>query len=84
MTVWEVATGRIVAHHNDHDNPVVSLGFCLDDKALVGWESTGLVWIRPLDQPGPRRVLSRVESHISSVALSPDGRLLAISCLTNL
>ena len=77
MTVWEIATGRIVAHHNDHDNPVVFLGFCLDDKALVGWEGTGLVWIRALDQPGSRRVLPGVESHINSVALSPDGRLLA-------
>ncbi|MGZ3335354.1 MAG: WD40 repeat domain-containing serine/threonine protein kinase [Isosphaeraceae bacterium] len=77
LTVWEVATGRILAHYTDQDGPVVFVDFCLDGKALVGCEGTSVLWTRPLDQPGPRRLLPGVESQINSVCLSPDGRLLA-------
>jgi len=77
LTVWEVATGRIFAHYTDQDGPVVFVDFCLDGKALVGCEGTTVLWTRPLDQPGPRRLLPGVESQINSVCLSSDGRLLA-------
>jgi WD40 repeat protein/tRNA A-37 threonylcarbamoyl transferase component Bud32 len=77
LTVWEVATGRILAHYTDQDGPVVFVDFCLDGKALVGCEGTTVLWTRPLDQPGPRRLLPGVESQINSVCLSSDGRLLA-------
>ena len=56
--------------------------FCLDGKALVGCEGTSVLWTRPLDQPGPRRLLPGVESQINSVCLSPDGRLLAAAART--
>lgn len=77
LTVWEVATGRILAHYTDQDGPVVFVDFYLDGKALVACEGTSVLWTRPLDQPGPRRLLPGVESQINSVCLSPDGRLLA-------
>ncbi len=77
LTVWEVATGRILAHYTDQDGPIVFVDFCLDGKALVGCEGTTILWTRPLDQPGPRRLLPGVESQINSVCLSSDGRLLA-------
>jgi len=77
LTVWEVATGRIVAHYADQDGPIVFVDFCLDGKALVGCEGTTILWTRPLDQPGPRRLLPGVRNQINSVCLSSDGRLLA-------
>jgi eukaryotic-like serine/threonine-protein kinase len=77
LTVWEVATGRIVAHYTDQDGPIVFVDFCLDGKALVGCEGTTVLWTRPLDQPGPRRLLPGAENQINSVCLSSDGRLLA-------
>ena len=39
VTVWELATGRVLAHYADHDGPVLFLDFCLDDKSLVGCEA---------------------------------------------
>ncbi len=77
VTVWELATGRILAHYTDHDGPIVFLGFCLDDKSLVGCEAASLLWVRPLDQPGPKRFLPGVESRLNSISVSSDGKLLA-------
>lgn len=83
LTVWEVATARILAHYTDQDGPVVFVDFCLDGKALVGCEGTSVLWTRPLDQPGPRRLLPGVESQINSVCLSSDGQLLAAAWRNN-
>ena len=77
LTVWDVSTGRILAHYTDQAGPIVFVEFCLDGKALVGWEGTDALWTRTLDQPGSRRLLPGVEDQINSVCLSSDGRLLA-------
>jgi WD40 repeat protein/serine/threonine protein kinase len=77
LTVWDVATGRILAHYTDQKSPVEYVGFCLDGKALVGCEGMRVLWIRPLDHPSPRRFLTGLEHEISSISLSSDGRLLA-------
>jgi len=77
LTVWEVATGRVLVHYIDQDGPIVFVDFCLDGKALVGCEGTTVLWTRPLDQPGPRRLLAGVKNKVNSVCLSSDGRLLA-------
>jgi WD40 repeat protein/serine/threonine protein kinase len=76
-TVWDAKTGRILAHRTDHEGPVVYVGFCLDDKSLVGCDDKYVLWTRRLDRAGPRRLLQRLERPVSSFSLSPDGRLLA-------
>ena len=44
---------------------------------MVGSEGKSVLWTRPLDQPGPRRVPTRGEAPINSLCLSSNGRLLA-------
>ena len=77
LTVWDLASGRVLAHHLDQDGPVLFLDFCLDGQTLVGCEAPGILWTRHPSASGPRRFLPGVKGPLDVVSLSPDGRLLA-------
>ena len=77
VTVWDLASGRVLAHHADQDGPVQFLSFCLGGQALVGYEAPGIVWTRPSTASGPRRTLPGVMGPLDHLSVSPDGRRIA-------
>ncbi len=79
VTVWNTATGRVIAHFGDQERPVDLVEFCLDGKMLVGQTGVDQIWTRTIDEPGPKRRLPVVTRPIRSVALSRDGRTLALA-----
>lgn len=79
LTVWDTASGRIVADHTDHDGPVSYVDFCLDGQTLVGCDDKKSLWTRRLERESPRRVLAGFYGQIDSVSLSPDRQILAAS-----
>jgi WD40 repeat protein/serine/threonine protein kinase len=81
LTVWDVQSGRSVAHDTDHDGPVVFVDFGLQDHTLVGCDNGNVLWTRRLDSASPRRVVRRFEDPASVFELSPDGQVLAVGGL---
>ena len=79
LTVWDTASGRIIADYTDHDGPVSYVEFCLDDQTLVGCDGKRSLWTRRLERQSPRCALAGFYGQIDSVALSPDRQILAAS-----
>ncbi len=79
LTVWDTASGRIIADFTDHDGPVSYVDFCLDDQTLVGCDGKRSLWTRRLERQSPRRALAGFYGQIDSVSLSPDRQILAAS-----
>jgi WD40 repeat protein len=79
LTVWDTASGRIIAEYTDHDGPVCFVDFCLDGQTLVGCDDRRSLWTRRLESHSPRRALAAFHGKIDSVSLSPDRKRLAAS-----
>ena len=67
LTVWDTASGRIIADYTDHDGPVSYVDFCLDDQTLVGCDGKRSLWTRRLERQSPRRALAEFYGQIDSV-----------------
>ncbi|WP_377273463.1 WD40 repeat domain-containing serine/threonine protein kinase [Peterkaempfera sp. SMS 1(5)a] len=76
LHLWDLATGQ-AAHLLGQVNPVDPLVFSADGRTLAG--AGKAVWLWDLTT-GDREAARRVKaSHPSAIALSPDGRTLAVS-----
>lgn len=77
LTVWDMATGKVLEHWPDEDGPVRFLEFCLDGETLVGCAGESVLWTQRLSRPSLRRLLPSAHIPLHSLTLSHDGRMLA-------
>ncbi len=91
VRVWNAQTGAIVGAYGGPDNDITDLSFSADGKTLVG-AAGGSAWVWDVQHAGatsqiyvyPRvklefsSNLSVYEQSVTSVALSPDNRTLAV------
>jgi WD40 repeat protein len=83
VKVWDVTTGQEVYAFSGHTEPILSVLFTPDGRRLISAGRDRLVRIWDLedgrrDQPGPRLTLPKFSLSPTCVAVSPDGRRLAI------
>ena len=77
VSLWEVATGKMIAQFRGHERPVRTFDFSPDGKVLASgsWDGTIRLW-----EVATGRELKRFSGHrggVASLAFSPDARLLA-------
>jgi WD40 repeat protein/tetratricopeptide (TPR) repeat protein len=88
LKVWEVATRRLVRRLSGHTGFCFSLAFSRDGRLLASGshDGTAILWstapwkaIRTLRNPDPGWMYSQAGAEIQDVALSPDGKTLALA-----
>ncbi len=90
LTVWDVATRRLIRRLNGHTGYCVSLDFSRDGKLLASGsgDGTAIIWstetwnrARTLRNPDPPGQISQGRSQVAGVAFSPDGKTLAVASI---
>jgi WD40 repeat protein len=77
IILWDVASGKQVATLTGHSRPVTSIAYSSVTKLLVSSGEDGTVRLWRLQQP-KGLVSMREAAPVRSVAISPDGRKIAV------
>ena len=74
--LWDIDSGKSLAVLNDERNSVLAAAFSADGKRLASGGHRGVTFLR---DPANGKILEEIETNsIRSLALSPDGKTLAI------
>jgi WD40 repeat protein len=80
VTLWQVATGQMIAQLPDHNGVVWAIAFSHDGRLLAAGDEGGYVWLWDWATRRIKAVFHAHEAPIYSIAFSPgDERLLTAS-----
>ena len=77
ITLWDVATGRLVGEVRGHSGGIFDLDFNPDGKLLATAGTDGIVRVFEVPSGEPRLVLRGHDYLVTGVSFSPDGSQLA-------
>ena len=80
ISIWDAENGKEIRHFKAHENQVMRLGYSSDGKVLAsgGFDSTIGLW-NP--ETGNEQDRFKNSENVSLLALSPDGKTLAVGAL---